>query len=264
MFQDPNQPILNQPFLYINGMTVSNDGVTPNTKLNVSSGVCRTQDNVNDLNLGNFLGQNPDAVADVTTTIDATFNGVNGLDTGSLGASKVYYVYAIGNPINPSVDTIISLAAPDVGPQMPTNYATYRHIGYAITDASSHFLKMQVAGNNNVRKLFFNDIQATAVTAGASTSYAAVALTNFVPKVDNLPVYLTTAFTPAAASDTLTLKQGITTAGDQAIVTGQVAAVIVTSNLTILSNVIATVPTVFYKVSAGAVAVNVAGFEFYI
>lgn len=247
-------PVENVPFLYINGLNVSNDVTTPNTKVRLASGQCRDSNDVMDISL---------LTAVIIDT--AVIGDINGLDQGVLLASKVYAIYAIGDSTNKKQPAgLISLASNSV-PLMPFGYDSYRLVGYAVTDASVHFLKMYVAGNNNVRQLYFDAPQATAVTAGNATSYTAVALTVLVPAIENLPVSIAYAFTPGAASRVLNLTPGNGT-GNAVTITGQVTSVVISGNATVLSKVTSAVPEVDYKVSnsGDAVALNVAGFEFFI
>jgi hypothetical protein len=104
------------------------------------------------------------------------------------------------------------------------------------------------------------------VTAGAATTATGVALTTLVPAVNNLPVWVYTDATPSAASRTLSLTPGNAT-GIAVKITGQVSSVHVTSNSLVLSQLVASVPTINYLWSAGggdAVAISVAGFQFFI
>jgi hypothetical protein len=259
--------IVNLPFLYINGLEISNNATTPNTKLDVAAGICRDSTNSFDLNLGNFNSQVSDEQdANASTTINAAANGLNGLDTGSLAASTLYYVYVIADALTGSpTGALLSATGPSTGPLMPNNYSAYRHIGYAITDGSSNFLLAYVSGNNNARTLMFDAPQATAITAGNATSYTDVVLTAFVPPVQNTPVYIASALTPGAAGRTLKL-QPVNATGDAITVTGQVNAVIVTSTDKLMARLESGAPKIAYKVanSGDAVALNVAGFDFYI
>src|SRR3990167_3439050 len=99
MTQDYSQ-IVNQPFLYINDMKVSNNATTPNTKLDIAAGICRDSTNTYDINLGNYLDMLASGTANSSTTLDAGTTGVDGLDTGTLGATKIYYVYVISDPVS--------------------------------------------------------------------------------------------------------------------------------------------------------------------
>lgn len=260
-------PIVNLPFLYINEAVVSNNVTTPNTVLNLSAGIMRDSTNTYDLNIGNFNGQvNQSATPNVVTNINCAINGLNGLDTGSLTASKLYYIYVVSDPVSGMASgAMASLAAPSVGPLLPFGYSVFRHVGYAVTDASVHFLLFYQGGNNNARVFNFDAPQATAVTAGNATSFTAINLAAWVPPVENNPVSLAYAFTPGAASRVLNLTPGNAT-GNAVTITGQVTSVVMSGNAEVMSKVTSSVPEVDYKVtnSGDAVAVNVAGFKFFI
>lgn len=262
-------PIVNQPNVYINGFLISNDATTPNTVLDVAAGQCRDQNNIIDIMLGNFLGLGTGTV-NASTSLNAAVNGINGLDTGSLAASTMYAVYVIADSSNKNPNGLI-LSANQTTPGLPFGYDSYRKIGYWATDASSHFLLGYYSasgsgnGGNGTRTFFYDAPQATAITAGAATTYTNVNLIKFVPNVSNIAAWISTAFTPGAASRTLKMQPGNAT-GDAITITGQVTSVVVTSNSLLLAQsvVISTVssPVINYKVSnAGdAVAINVAGF----
>lgn len=264
---DNSVPIINQPFLYINEMKVSNNSTTPNTKININAGICRDSTNTFDINLGNYNGQNNSGTANSSTTINAATNGLNGLDTGTFAASKVYRVFVIGDAVNGNpTGCVISLAAATTGPLMPFGYNVFRHIGYAVTDSSVHFLLFYQSGNNNTRLFTFDSPQASSVTAGTSATYAAIDLTALVPAVDQLPVIFRANWTANAAADTFNMQGGNST-GDAwsliAPVAGSSAHTIGFGR--VLSQLVAGVATVNYKVSAvGGVAINVAAFEFFL
>ncbi len=257
------EQIVNGGLLYINGMVQSNDATTPNTVLDVSPGICRDSTNSFDINLGNYLGANPNIDADQVTSINAAANGVNGLDEGTFAADTLYNVFVIGDIRG--YNSPACLLSTSSTPLLPFGYGMYRLIGYAATDASIHFLKMYVAGNNNARVLAYDAPQATAVTAGNATSFTAVDLSAFVPAVDNTPVSIAYAFTPGAASRVLNLTPG-NGVGDAWTITGQVTSVVISGNASLMAKVSSGVPEIDYKVTnAGdAVALNVAGFEYFI
>lgn len=256
-------PIYSLPFLYAYGMVISNDATTPNTKLNIGAGQVRDSNDNIDMPLGaSNLPLNGSATA-TPLVLDAGVNGVNGLDTGSLAASTMYGVWVIGDSqYKNAVGAILTLAS-NSQPLMPLGYDSMRLIGYWPTDASSHFLKAYMSGIGTSRLFVYDAPQATAVTAGNATSYTAVALTAFVPPVENTPVSMAFAFTPGAASRVLNLTPGNAT-GNAVTITGQVTSVVVSGNAQVLSKVTSAVPEVDYKVSnsGDAVALNVAGFSF--
>jgi hypothetical protein len=258
-----NDPIITLPVLNISGLIVSNNATTPNTKLDISAGTARDSNNVMDITLGAANPNLQNITVTAPLTINAAINGANGLDTGTFAASKVYNVYAIADSryIQP-VAALLSLNSSST-PTMPFGYDSYRLIGYAVTDASIHFLPMYIYGSGNWRTFAFDAPQATAVTAGNATSYTAVALTTLVPASENLPVSIAFAFTPGAASRTLKMTPGNAT-GDAVTITGQVTSVVVSDNVTVMAKVTSAVPEIDYKVSnsGDAVAINVAGFSF--
>ena len=236
---------------YINGLGISNDATTPNTLLDVAVGNCLDSTGTFQITLG------------TAAVINGATNGLNGLDTGSLAASKVYAVLLVSDPVTQQASgCMISLST--TAPLMPFGYSAFAVIGYVTTDASVHFLKGYWTAGNGASRLFMYDApQATAVTAGAATTYTAIDLSAFVPLLDNRPVWIATAFTPGAASRTLNMQPTGAT-GDAITVTGQVTSVVVTSNSLLMSKTASAKPEISYKVSnAGdAVAINVAGYEF--
>lgn len=257
------------PFLYINEIKVSNNATTPNTKVDVSAGMCRDSTDVFYMNLGNYNGLlNGSITANSATTIDTGVTGANGLDTGVLVASKTYLIYVIGDPINANPTAcILSLALPSVGPLMPTGYSIFRHVGYAFTDASVHFLLGYNSGNNNARTFLYDAPHATSVTAGTSATYAPIDLSTMVPAVNNLPVLFQVNWTANAAADTFNM-QGFNQTGDAVLLIAAAAgatAHTVVNDLMVMAQLGTGAPKVNYKVSAvGGVAVNVQGFNYYI
>ena len=251
------------PVPYTNGLQIFNDATTPNTLLDIGSGV--TLDSTSTFQMIN----------NGTIVINSAVSGFNGLDTGAIAASKVYAVILISDPIslNP-IGAMISLSS--TAPLMPFGYSAFKVIGYVATDASKNFLLgYWTAGEGNCRRLFMYDApQATAVTAGASTSYANVDLTKWVPlppASGNRPVWIASNYAPNAAADTLKLQPGNAT-GDAVIITAAVVAgtAHITSNSFLMAQIVSLTgvpsPVINYKVSSGsdAVAINVAGYEWFI
>ena len=266
---DQAVPIVNLPFLYINGAQVSNDATTPNTILDLAAGQFRDITNTYDMNIGNFNGEvNQSAAANVVTLINSAVVGFNGIDTGAIAVSKLYYVYAISDPVrgNPS-GAVISLALPSVGPVMPFGYSAYRHVGFVRTDGSKNFLLSYSAGNNNAR-LFMYDAPITVGSTASSATYAAINLSNLVPLVNNLPVILNVSITPGTAGDTVSLQPGNAT-GASVVVTGPVISQLYTNQVLVLAQntTISAVlsPTINYKNSGtDTVAITVSGFWYFI
>ena len=239
------------PFTYANGLQISNDPTTPNTLLDIGSGV--TIDSTDTFQMIN----------NGTIIINAATNGLNGLDTGTFAAGKVYAVYLVSDPVSlQPIGGMISLSL--TAPLMPFSYSAFRLIGYATTAAGgATFLPgYWTAGNSGFRLFMYDAPLVTAVTAGTSTTYANVNLIAAVPNLNNIPVLVNSVFTPTAAGSALNLQPGNAT-GAAATILGQVSAVVVNSVSLVMAQTvtISTVasPVVNYKV-VGSVAVNVEGY----
>lgn len=258
-----SEQIVNQPFLYVNGLQISNDATTPNTKIDIAAGQCRDSSNVFDMNLGNYLGANPNASANVSTTIDATTNGANGLDTGSLANSTMYYIYVIGDASGyKTTAAIVSANAPATGPVLPFGYGISRYIGSILTDGSAHFLKTYYSGNGTVRYAQYDAPVAVTVTAsGTSASYSAMDLSVAVPPTNFGKVFVEYKWTNNAPADLLKFTPTGAT-GDFLTVSGIAAGVAQIDQFTILPLVATAKPEISYKTSAGTLNnVWVQGYE---
>lgn len=243
-----NVGLVNAGTLYAQGLQIAYASATT---LTVAAGACRNSSNLNDITLASSV------------TINAAVNNINGLDIGSLAASKLYAIYAVGD--STSVNTagaVISLSTS--GPLMPVGYDMYRLIGYVRTNGSSQFLLGYWSGSSNERLFTYDTPIATAVTAGAATSYTAVSLDTFVPAVVGVPVWMGYDMTPAAASRILSLHPAGAT-GAAVSITSQVTAVHVTGNSLVQAELVLGVPNIEYKWSAGggdAVALTVHGYQY--
>jgi hypothetical protein len=116
---------------YIAGLNLSNDTGAPNTKIDVSSGVCVDDTSVGMMNLG-------------TSVIDCTTVGVNGLDAGALAAATWYVVYAISKSGGGAPGCLVSLSG---SPTFPAGYSLKRRIGSIATDTSAHIRAFLQRGN---------------------------------------------------------------------------------------------------------------------
>jgi hypothetical protein len=244
-----------EPWQYANGLGLANDGTTPDEIVTVATGSILDSTGVYQLDV------------DTALSIDNTVSGLNGLDTGTVAASTVYAVYVIADPVTQSaIGGMISLASSS-SPTMPLGYSAFALVGYITTDSSSDFLAgFWTAGNGGRRTFMYDAPIATAITAGAATTDTSVVLTTFMPPVENSPVYIKYAMTPAAASRTLTLKS-FGAVGTQYQATSQVTAVVLRDTAMVLAVLNSAAPTIEYLWSAGggdAVALNVAGYDFFI
>lgn len=243
-------PIVNQPSLYLNGLLLSNDATTPNTKLDVAAGICRDSNNVIDMNLGNYLGLSGVGTANSSTVINFSVNGLNGLDTGSIAASTFYYIFVVADSSNKNpTGALASLSA--TAPTLPFGYDSIRLIGCCLTDGSSHLLKYYTAGAGGNKYFQWDAPIAVSVTSsGTSATYSAMDLSVGMPSSNFGRATIKWKWTNNAASDTLNFTPSGAT-GDFETIIGQVAGVAMEDNFVVLPLTVSSVPKLSYKVSAG-------------
>lgn len=255
------QPIYNLPIAYKQGGQIS---VASNTTLSIASILTRSMSDDLDINVGDYFG------AQTATTLNAAVVGLNGIDTGALAASSVYAVYAVADQAgyNPSGFLLSLSATTPLLPNgvFPSHYNTFVRIGWAVTDASSHFKVLFCSGAGTTVKYTY-DVPIAVLTTGAASTQTAISLATVVPAVNLIPVQLGCALTPAAASRTATLcTSGGTIASSRNILTGQVAAVVVTQVQEIPATLISSLPKVDYIMSNAdsSLTMYVVGFTDYL
>lgn len=237
---------------YANGLGLSNNSTTPNTKLDVASGSILDSTGVYQL------------ISSASITINAATTGLNALDTGTLAASTVYAVHLVADPVSSqTTGALISLSS--TAPLLPFGYSAFKLIGYVTTDSSAHFLKGYWSAGNSAQRTFTFDAPIICLNAGTQTSYTGVALTTFVPAVDNTPVSIYSNWTANAAADIEAL-QGYNSTGDAITIVAPVAGATAhtTSTNTVLAQLNSTAPSIKYKVSAGTISLYVAAYTFFI
>ena len=242
-----NIPVVNAPYLDVDGLQIA---VASNTTATVQAGIARDSTNVNDISIA------------AAVTLNVAANGINGLDTGVLVASTLYALYAVGDStFNNAPGVVLSLN--QATPLLPVNYDMFRLIGYLCTDGSAHFLLGYWSGSANGRVFTYDVPIATALTAGTSTTYVAVSLAPYVPAIANLNVLMESNWTANAAADTMAL-QPFSAVGDTvkhiALVAGATAHTLVRDYVQAQLN--SGAPSIKYKVSAGSLALNVAGYQY--
>lgn len=234
-------PVVNAGLKYVNGLVVSNNATTPNTKVDIALGQARDSTNVNDITLS------------ASVTVNAATTGANGLDTGSLGNNKLYAVFVIGSSAS-QASTAGLLSLSGTAPALPANYDMFRRIGWVLTDGSAHFVVFQQVGNGSQKTMWYGTAVATDIVSGTSSTYAAVDMTtstyNSVP-AQATEVKFLAAITANAAADKLYLQPTGGT-GDYAIMSADVAAVVTTGMISCPCNA---TPAVKYKVTASTTGV---------
>lgn len=185
-----NVPIENAGLLYINGMALVNNGATA---VRVLNGQCRDSTNVNDIMLPSI------------TVCDATVNGINGLDQGSLANNTLYAVFAVGDSTNNNPSGIVLAVATgysiSAGPIMPFGYDMFRLIGHVLTGASADILAFYQTGNGSTRTMTYATL-ISLVSGGSSTSFSTITLNPATPSGVSLGrIFLQVELTPGTAGD---------------------------------------------------------------
>ena len=115
-------------------------------------------------------------------TADITAAGKNGLDTGAEAGDTWYAVHVIADTSGANATaSLLSLSA--ASPTLPSGYDITRRVGWVRNDSGSDFRKFLQEGSRNHRR-YINEVDEAdvkALTAGNSTTWIGVFLTNFIP-----------------------------------------------------------------------------------
>jgi hypothetical protein len=242
-------PVINAPNMYVDNMLMT---WVSTTTMTVSPGIARDSTNTNDISVGlagsvagSETGEEPVLAGTGAVTINTAIQGAGGIDQGTIAASTFYAVHAIGDSYNGSPGSaLISLSA--IAPVLPSGYDMFRRIGYILTDGSSHILKFWQYGNSHQRPMYY-DVAIAALSAGASTTYAAVSLVASVP-IGNVQAIMLVEYTPSSAADVAHFIPFGSTATNGVQRFGYGVAAIQTGMLTVTAQSNAGVPTFQYKV----------------
>jgi hypothetical protein len=247
----PNTQFFQQPFRYINGLQVSNNATTPNTKLDIALGQARDSTNVADIALT------------AGVTLNAAVVGANGIDTGALAASTKYAVYLIGSTKNLAQPATI-LSTSFTAPTYPTGYDVYVRIGMAKTDGSSHFLLFTRSGEGLVR---YHEwlTPVSLFTAQTQTSFTAQSLAAG-RTLQATRTWLNASYVPNNAANTAQIRAtGSAVAEDSVpvILTGAVGSVAMKGAPFMVQPLLATGnPSIDWLVQASdTLTLNLVGFE---
>jgi hypothetical protein len=243
------EQIVNQPTLYVNGLNLA---WASNTTLTVATGQCRDSTNVLDMSLSN------------AATINAAVNGVNGLDTGTLAASTLYWVFLIAD-LQGFKPTAALLSLSPTAPTLPYGYGAIRRIGRCLTDGSVHILPFTITGTGGGKYVQFNT-PISVLSGGTSSTFAAVNLLIGAPSVTNPTlVYLNYLYTPTTAASLASLRAtgATTTSGNCPVeLKGNVSAVSFKSHCVILPAVSSGNLSIDYVVTASdALTLTLAAFQ---
>lgn len=194
----PNTPVVNAGLLYVNGCNLS---WVSTTAISVSAGQVRDSSNVNDIVLSS------------ASSVSISSSGVvNALDTGTIAASTMYSVYAIGDSTGfRDNGCLLSLSASQ--PTLPFGYDMYRRIGAISINSSSQVRRFMQVGSGNSREMLYDPgtgpstkgVVIPSSGTGGSTSYVNLGLLiSLVPQLA-VECIINCAFTPNSANNVLFL-----------------------------------------------------------
>ena len=202
-------PIVNQPNLYMDGLRFATVG---GNQMQLFAGECRDSTNTYDMQLTSSILINPTVV------------GVNGLDTGVLVASTVYYIYLISDPVSGN-PTAALLSTSKTAPVMPYGYGAFRIIGGVPTDGAALLTIVRCFSTDQTRTVYFI-VPLEVLAAGAATTVTSVPLAAFVPTSVNTifsTILLQMQFQSASANDSSKILVQGNTSSNMAQVNGLVA-----------------------------------------
>lgn len=203
-----------------------------------------------------------DIVLASTITINSAVVGAAGLDTGTIAASTWYYIHVVGDTTAKLASTAI-ISASSTAPVLPFGYNVFALLGFALTDGSSHFLKMYVTGNGGGHSFYWD--AKVSVSTGTATSYAAVSLITAVPPLSLVEVMLIPSYTPATAGNTYQLRTTGSSSTSVVSIVGPVISQVNTVPITICAALDGSShPSIDYKLanSSDALTLNVMGFKY--
>ena len=270
MFSNPqiqNDPIYSLPHLYISGLNVS---IASNTVIALSPGAARDSSNNIDMEVGfpNLQGNTFPSLLNLNYMpplfINSSVTGANGLDYGTLAASSNYGVWLIGDSRGyNNVAALLSLTS-NAFPLLPKGYDSYRLIGFASSNSSTHFATVLNASN---LKSFYLQPEVSVLSAGNATTFTAINLSSAIPTTTDVNViaFLDVKFTPALAGDVVQFRPtGSSATAGLVTITGIAAGIPQQQYVQVICGVGASVPEIDYLVSSSsdAVTVLVSGYSY--
>jgi len=157
------------------GLSIVNDGGTPNTNIDVAA---------DQAVMLNPIGNLAIYASAVSVVVNCTTVGANGLDAGSLAINTWYNVFLISNGVTTA--GLASLSA--TAPAMPTGYTYLLRVGARRTDGSGNFLRQRQLGSRTqyVVTAATNTAALPYILSGTSGSvitptWTAFAVAGFVP-----------------------------------------------------------------------------------
>lgn len=233
-----NIPVVNAPNLYVDNLELAWASATT---LTMAAGAARDSTNANDIILSSAV------------TINAAVNGANGLDAGSLGNNTFYAVHVIGDSFGNN-DAAGMLSTSATAPVLPGGYDMFRRVGWVLTSGAAAILAFWQYGSDKTRDMYY-DVGISELSGGNATAFTAINLASSVPTTAG-QVRFDIAYTPAGATNVASFIPGGSSATNGIVRFGTGVAGAQVDSIMVPMELVASVPTVQYKVSAGGDALT--------
>jgi hypothetical protein len=145
------------------GLTLSNNGGSPNTTIDVAAGDATDSTNTYSMQLASAFSK----VLQTSGSWTAG-TGNNGLDTGARAANTWYHVYLIRKDADGTSDVLFSTSVSS--PTMPSGYTAFRRIGSVRTNGSNNIFAFTQTGDEFIWSTASYDVQGVNVGT-TSTQY---------------------------------------------------------------------------------------------
>jgi hypothetical protein len=236
------------PTLNIYGGLIS---VASNTTLTVTAYQVRDSSNSVDLEMSS------------SATLNTAVVGLNGIDAGTLDASTMYAIYAIGASSKLYASGVTATLASNTAPTLPYGYDAYYLLGYALTDGSTHFLPCKHVGQKSERAQYW-DVPISVKSSGTDNSFTAIDMSGAMPAIANSTAILTAEFTAATADDSFAFRpKGSSSTNGTNIFYGIVASKKSSQWFEIPVGIASAKAQIDYKVSAGSLTdLSLNGFKY--
>lgn len=240
----PNAPIYTPFTAFINGLQMAYASAT---SITIAAGNASDSTGINEIVLA------------ATATINTAAHGLNGLDTGAMANDTHYAVYVVADSTNKfPAGAMLSVAANAI-PYLPFGYDMFRRIGYVLTNGSAQILEFTQRKNGINRDMWYANAIATNITAGASTTFAAVTASAAVP-AGAKEVFLQAVLTAdAGATRTAALRDGASASTLGQVFMSSPASTVTTASLVCPCGVSGDIDYLVSNASA-AIALNVSGY----
>ncbi len=240
----PNTPIVNAGLKYVNGLNLTWSAAKVIT---IGAGAARDSTNTNDI------------VVSSTLTNTGTVVGVNGVDVAALVLSSMYAVYVIADSTGHyATASLLSLNA--TTPTLPFGYDMFRRVGWVLTDASANILLFWQVGSGQTRDIWY-DVAISELSAGTSTTYAAIDLATSVPPIVT-EAFMVATYTPNSATNVAHILPSGSSATNGVVRLGGGVAAAQVSNIVVPVQLLAGVANIQYKVQASdTLSLLTAGFK---